>query len=80
MPGFGLAKKINEIYSKNPNINCLILMNHGIFTFSDDAKEAYNLMIKYVSKAEQAIKKLKVKKLNKLIIFLQNLLLVKLLQ
>ena len=23
MPGFGLAKKINEVYSKNPNINCL---------------------------------------------------------
>ena len=66
MPGFGLAKKINEIYSKNPNINCLILMNHGIFTFSDDAKEAYNLMIKYVSKAEQAIKKLKVKKIKQI--------------
>ena len=31
-----LAKKINEIYSENPNINCLILMNHGIFTFGDD--------------------------------------------
>ena len=25
MPGFGLAQKINEVYSKNPNINCLIL-------------------------------------------------------
>jgi len=59
MPGFMLAKKINEIYSKNPNINCLILMNHGIFTFADDAKEAYDLMIKYVSKAERAVKKLK---------------------
>ena len=55
MPGFGLAKKIDEIYSKNPKINCLILMNHGIFTFADSAKEAYNLMIKYVSKAENAI-------------------------
>ena len=55
MPGFMLAKKINEVYSKNPNINCLILMNHGIFTFADDAKEAYNLMIKYVSKAFLAI-------------------------
>jgi rhamnose utilization protein RhaD (predicted bifunctional aldolase and dehydrogenase)/NAD(P)-dependent dehydrogenase (short-subunit alcohol dehydrogenase family) len=66
MPGFMLAKKINEVYSKNPNINCLILMNHGIFTFDDDAKEAYNLMIKYVSKAERAVKKLKSKKIKQI--------------
>ena len=66
MPGFMLSKKVSEIYSKNPNINCLILMNHGIFTFSDDAKEAYNLMIKYVSQAERAIKKLKVKKIKQI--------------
>jgi len=66
MPGFMLAKKINEIYSKNPNINCLILMNHGIFTFADDAKEAYDLMIKYVSQAERAIKKLKIKKIKQI--------------
>ena len=39
MPGFGLAQKINEVYSKNPNIDCLILLNHGIFTFDDDAKK-----------------------------------------
>jgi len=66
MPGFMLAKKIDEIYSKNQNINCLILMNHGIFTFANDAKEAYNLMIKYVSQAERAIKKLKVKKIKQI--------------
>jgi len=66
MPGFMLSKKIHEIYSKNPNINCLILMNHGIFTFSNDCKEAYDLMIKYVSKAERAIKKLKNKKIKQI--------------
>ena len=66
MPGFMLAKKIDEIYSKNQDINCLILMNHGIFTFANDAKEAYNLMIKYVSQAERAIKKLKVKKIKQI--------------
>jgi len=66
MPGFMLAKKIDEIYSKNPNINCLILMNHGIFTFADDCKEAYDLMIKYVSKAERAVKKLKGKKIKQI--------------
>ncbi len=66
MPGFMLAKKIHEIYSKNPNINCLILMNHGIFTFANDCKEAYDLMIKYVSKAEKAVKKLKSKKITQI--------------
>ena len=66
MPGFDLAKKINEVYSINPNINCLILMNHGIFTFADSAKEAYSLMIKYVSQAEKRIKKLKSKKIKQI--------------
>ena len=66
MPGFMLAKKINEVYSNNPNIECLILMNHGIFTFSNNCKESYDLMIKYVSKAERAIKKLKSKKIKQI--------------
>ena len=66
MPGFDLAKKINEVYSKKPNINCLILLNHGIFTFADDAKNSYDLMIKYVSDAEKAIKKLKTKKIKQI--------------
>ncbi len=66
MPGFMLAKKINEIYSQNPKINCLILMNHGIFTFADNCKDAYDLMIKYVSKAERAVKKLKSKKIKQI--------------
>ena len=66
MPGFDLAKKINEVYSKKPNINCLILLNHGIFTFADDAKKSYDLMIKYVSDAEKAINKLKTKKIKQI--------------
>ena len=66
MPGFGLAQKINEVYSRNPNINCLILLNHGIFTFDNDAKKSYDLMIKYVSIAEKTIKKIKRKKLKQI--------------
>ncbi len=66
MPGFGLAQKINEVYDKNPNINCLILLNHGIFTFDNDAKKSYDLMIKYVSIAEKTIKKLKRKKIRQI--------------
>ena len=66
MPGYGLAQKINEVYSNNPNINCLILLNHGIFTFDNDAKKSYDLMIKYVSIAETTIKKLKRKKIKQI--------------
>ena len=66
MPGFGLSKKIHEVYSKNPKINCLILLNHGIFTFDDDAKKSYDLMIKYVTVAEKTIKKLKKKKIKQI--------------
>ena len=72
MPGFDLARKINEVYSKKPNINCLILLNHGIFTFADDAKRSYDLMIKYVSDAEKAIKKLRSKKIKQIKKFKTN--------
>ena len=39
-------------------------MNHGIFSFADNCKEAYDLMIKYVSQAERNINKLKQYKLT----------------
>ena len=66
MPGFLLAKKVFETYQKNPEVNCLILLNHGIFTFSDSGKEAYDLMIKNVTLAELAIKKMKSKKIKQI--------------
>ena len=66
MPGFLLAKKVYEIYKNNPGLNSLILMNHGIFTFSNSAKEAYDLMIKNVSIAELAIQKMKSKKIKQI--------------
>lgn len=53
MPGFPLALAVADLYEKNPNINCIILQNHGIFTFADEAKTAYDLMIDYVSRAER---------------------------
>lgn len=54
MPGFILAKKIYEM-SKDIDWNkCegIILHNHGIFTFDDDAKKSYDKMIEAVTKAE----------------------------
>ena len=64
MPGFDLSKKASEIYDKNPNIKGLILLNHGIFTFGDTAKQSYDRMIKFISISEREIKK-KSKKIYK---------------
>ena len=55
MSGFPLAKAILNAYEKNPDIEAVVVMNHGIFTFSDDAETAYNRMIESVSRAEAFI-------------------------
>jgi rhamnose utilization protein RhaD (predicted bifunctional aldolase and dehydrogenase)/NAD(P)-dependent dehydrogenase (short-subunit alcohol dehydrogenase family) len=55
IPGFALAKSVGEIYAKNPSVEGLILLRHGIFTFAEDARSAYDLMIEMVTKAEAAI-------------------------
>jgi len=57
MPGFGLAKKAAAAYKANPQAQGLILLKHGIFTFAETAKEAYDLMIEFVSKAERHLAK-----------------------
>ena len=57
MPGFELSKKSSEIFEKNPNIEGLILLNHGIFTFGNSAKESYQRMIKFISISERELKK-----------------------
>jgi len=64
MPGFILAKKIYEEtkdidWSK---LDGMILLNHGVFTFDDDAKSSYEKMIEIVTKAEEFLGELKVPK------------------
>jgi len=55
MPGFVLAKRIYEMTQWYDWEHCegIILHNHGIFTFDNDAKESYQKMIDAVSRAEQ---------------------------
>ena len=55
MPGFALAKKAMEVYRDNPDVEGLILLKHGIFTFGETAEEAYRRMIDKVTLAEQRI-------------------------
>ena len=61
MPGFDLAKKCYEIYNKNKEIEGLFLLNHGIFTFAETAKNSYDRMIKFVNIAEAFISKNSIK-------------------
>jgi len=57
MPGFALAKKAAEVFEKNPAVEGLILDKHGIFTFGDHAREAYERMIEFVTLAEEHLTK-----------------------
>ncbi len=59
MPGFILAKKVYELtrdldWSK---VEGIILLNHGVFTFSDDARTSYERMIHIASPADDYLKK-----------------------
>ena len=57
IPGFALAKSVAEIYAANPKVEGLILLRHGIFTFAEGAREAYELMIEMVTLAEERLKR-----------------------
>jgi rhamnose utilization protein RhaD (predicted bifunctional aldolase and dehydrogenase)/NAD(P)-dependent dehydrogenase (short-subunit alcohol dehydrogenase family) len=57
MPGFDLAIKAAEVYEANPEVEGLILLKHGIFSFGETAREAYERMISLVSLAEDRLKK-----------------------
>jgi rhamnose utilization protein RhaD (predicted bifunctional aldolase and dehydrogenase)/NAD(P)-dependent dehydrogenase (short-subunit alcohol dehydrogenase family) len=58
MPGFLLAQKVYQLTRDIDwkKYQGMILMNHGIFTFSDSASESYQRMINLVQKAEDFIK------------------------
>ncbi|MGT2466826.1 class II aldolase/adducin family protein [Mesorhizobium atlanticum] len=54
-PGFDLAKVAADVYDADPSVEGLILDKHGIFTFGDDARQAYDRMIHYVNVAEEYV-------------------------
>ncbi len=62
MPGFILAKTIDKMTKKLDwsSIEGMILLNHGIFTFHEDARVSYDNMIKNVSLAEKYLRSKKV--------------------
>ncbi|HMH65438.1 MAG TPA: SDR family NAD(P)-dependent oxidoreductase, partial [Rhizomicrobium sp.] len=56
IPGFALAKAVAEVFDKNPNVEGLVLLQHGIFTMGDTAAQAYGRMIEFVTMAEDRLK------------------------
>lgn len=54
MPGFDLAKECAARFAAEANEQTIgmVLMNHGIFSFSDDARESYERMIELITRAE----------------------------
>jgi rhamnose utilization protein RhaD (predicted bifunctional aldolase and dehydrogenase)/NAD(P)-dependent dehydrogenase (short-subunit alcohol dehydrogenase family) len=55
MPGFGLAKKAIDVFERAKPSDGLILSKHGIVTYGETAREAYERMIEMVSRAEEFI-------------------------
>lgn len=59
MPGFDLAKLCAEVFpaQATPRTIGMVLMNHGIFSFGDTAKQSYDRMIALVGRAEDYLEK-----------------------
>ena len=55
IPGFALAKSVADIFDKNPKVEGLVLLQHGIFSVGENAKQAYERMIEFVSMAEDRL-------------------------
>lgn len=57
MPGFVLAKQVYESLRHHDisDYKGIILLHHGVFTYSDNAQEAYETMIELVTRAEDYI-------------------------
>ena len=59
MPGFDLARLCAKEYPRQAGANTIgmVLMNHGIFSFGDSARQSYERMIALVGRAEDYLKR-----------------------
>jgi rhamnose utilization protein RhaD (predicted bifunctional aldolase and dehydrogenase)/NAD(P)-dependent dehydrogenase (short-subunit alcohol dehydrogenase family) len=55
MSGLPLAREVIEQYERSPEVEAIVILNHGIFTFAHDARTSYERMIDYVNQAEAYI-------------------------
>ena len=52
-PGFQLSKMVGLVVKESPNLSGVVLVNHGLFTWGDSARDAYDRHIALVSQAEE---------------------------
>ena len=52
-PGFQLSKLVGLAVKESPNLSGVVLVNHGLFTWGDSAKDAYDRHIALVNQAEE---------------------------
>ena len=55
MPGFLLSKLTADVYDANPEVEGLLLLQHGLFTYGETARESYERHIEVVDAAEQYV-------------------------
>ncbi len=53
--GLALARKCAKVHAENPGIEGLVLHKHGLVTFAETAKQAYERMIEMVAMAQERI-------------------------
>ncbi len=56
-PGFDLAKRAADVFESRTQVEGLLLLKHGIFTFGATAREAYERMIAAVTLVEERLQK-----------------------
>ena len=55
MSGLPLAKAVVAQYEEKSDLEAIVIINHGIFTFGEEALISYERMIEYVDRAEKHI-------------------------
>lgn len=56
MPGFQLAKRAAEIYEANPEVEGLVLLQHGHFAFGPTARESYDKIVQHTNEVADYLK------------------------
>ncbi|MDJ0852374.1 MAG: bifunctional aldolase/short-chain dehydrogenase [Myxococcota bacterium] len=55
MPGFDLSKLAAEVYERDRQVEGLVLLRHGLFTFGETARESYERHVAAVDAAEARV-------------------------
>src|SRR3954469_24156941 len=56
MPGFRLAKLAAEMFEGRKDADAMVLLKHGLFTFSSDARASYERTVECVDRAESFLR------------------------